>query len=180
VLRTIRKTYACQHCSKDVPAEQRIQTAKPHTVGPIEKGLCGPGLLADVIVSKFLDHIPLHRQVGIIARSGVTLAESTLSDWIKQSAILLTPLYQQMHKSVLSGSVAWSDDTRSRFAQPGSSLMPKGYFWLTIGDTTAPYTIFHFTKTHDAATGSDAVLKGFKAICMRTASPSTTTSSPEP
>lgn len=162
VIRTIRKTYTCKNCPTDVPPEQRIQTATPSTVGPIEKGLCGPGLLADVIVSKFLDHIPLHRQAGIIIRSGVTVAESTLGGWIKQSAILLTPLYQLLHKCVLSCPVAWSDDTRSRFAQLGQHIMPKGYFWVTIGDATAPYTIFHFTKSHEAAKGPDLFLKGFQ------------------
>jgi transposase len=162
VLRTIRKTYACKNCSTEVPPEQRIQTAKPSTVGPIEKGLCGPGLLADVIVSKFLDHLPLHRQVGILARSGVTVAESTLCDWIAQSATLLSPLSELMHKCVLSCPVAWSDDTRSRFAQPGEHVMPKGYFWVTIGDSTAPYTIFHFTTTHAAAVGPEQFLAGFQ------------------
>ena len=75
VRRTIRKTYACRRWPPTVPAEQRIRTATPSTVGPIDKGLCGPGLLAEVIVGKCLDHIPLHRQVGRIARAGVTVAE---------------------------------------------------------------------------------------------------------
>lgn len=162
VRRTIRKTYACQHCSPEVPPEQRIQTATPSTVGPIDKGLCGPGLLADVIVSKFLDHIPLHRQVGIIARSDVTIAESTLGDWIEQAATLVTPLCQWMQQLVLASPVAWSDDTRSRFARPGESTMPKGHFWVTIGDATAPYTIFHFTTGPAAATGPDRFLAEFK------------------
>jgi len=162
VRRTIRKTYACQHCSTDVPAEQRIPTATPSTVGPIDKGLCGPGLLADVIVAKFLDHIPLHRQVGIIARSGVTIAESTLGDWVQQAAKLVTPLCQLMQQMVVACSVAWSDDTRSRFAQPGEQTMPKGHFWTTIGDATAPFTIFHFTTGSAAATGPDQFLAGFR------------------
>ena len=67
---TIRKTYACEQCPPTVPPEERIRTATPSTVGPIEKGLCGPGLLAEVIVGKCLDHLPLHRQVARIARAG--------------------------------------------------------------------------------------------------------------
>ena len=62
VLRTIKKSYACRHCDPaTVPSEQRIQTAGPAQVGPIAKGLCGPGLLAHVVTAKFADHVPVHR-----------------------------------------------------------------------------------------------------------------------
>jgi transposase len=95
VLRTIRKTYACRHCDPEqVPAEQRLQTAGPEQVGPLAKGLCGPGLLAQVITAKFADHTPLHRLAEQLARAGVPLAESTLGGWLAQAADLLDPLYQ--------------------------------------------------------------------------------------
>ena len=162
VRRTIRKTYACQQCPATVPPEERVRTATPSTVGPIEKGLCGPGLLAEVIVGKCLDHLPLHRQVARIARAGVTVAESTLGDWMRQSAILLAPLYQLMLGRVRECPVIWSDDTRSRFARPGERTMPHGHFWVAIGDTTAPYTLFHFTAGYDAATGPGQFLPGFR------------------
>ncbi len=162
VRRTIRKTYACQNCSTDVPPEDRIRTATPSTVGPIDKGLCGPGLLAEVIVGKCLDHLPLHRQVARIARAGVTVAASTLGDWMTQSAVLLAPLYQLMLDRVRACPVIWSDDTRSRFARPGERTMPHGHFWVGIGDATAPYTLFHFTTGYDAASGPGQFLPGFR------------------
>ena len=90
VLRTVKKSYACRHCDPAaVPAEQRMQTAGPAQVGPIAKGLCGPGLLAHVITAKFADHVPVHRLAGQLARSGVTIARSTLGDWLAQAADLL-------------------------------------------------------------------------------------------
>lgn len=65
VLRTIRKSYACKRCDPVVvPPEQRLVTAGPSQVGPIPKGLCGPGLLAHCVTAKYADHIPLHRQSG--------------------------------------------------------------------------------------------------------------------
>jgi hypothetical protein len=131
-------------------------------VGPIDKGLCGPGLLASVLVWKYLDHLPLYRQVGIIARSGVTIAESTLGDWIRQAAELVHPLVERMRLRLLDCPVIWSDDTRTRFAKPGEESMPQGHFWLAIGDCTAPYTIFHFSANYEAATGPEEFLKGFK------------------
>jgi transposase len=98
VLRTIKKSYACAHCDPHaVPVEQRFQTAGPAEVGPIARGLCGPGLLAQVITAKFADHIPRHRFAGQLARSGVTIARSTLGDWLAAAADLFSPLYQLMH-----------------------------------------------------------------------------------
>jgi transposase len=83
VLRTIKKSYACRHCDPvTVPAEQRLRTAGPARVGPIPKGLCGPGLLAHVVTAKFADHVPVHRLAGQLARSGVTLGHATLGDWL--------------------------------------------------------------------------------------------------
>src|SRR6476469_2095965 len=90
VLRTVKKTYACKRCDPQaVPAEPRIQTAVPEQVGPIPKGLCGPGLLAHAVTAKFADHVPLHRLAGQLARSGVTIASSTLGDWLRQASGLL-------------------------------------------------------------------------------------------
>jgi transposase len=119
-------------------------------------------VLAEVIVGKFLDHLPLHRQAARIARAGVTVAESTLGDWMKRSATVLTPLYRLMLERVRECPVIWSDDTRSRFAKPGERTMPNGHFWAAIGDATAPYTVFHFTTGYDAATGPDQFLEGFR------------------
>ena len=98
------------------------QTSGPATVGPIAKGLCGPGLLAFVVTSKFADHLPLSRLEGIIARSGVRVSENTLGDWMRQAATLLKPLRDLMHRRVLKSRVIWTDDTRSRYAQPGRAL----------------------------------------------------------
>jgi transposase len=85
VRRTIRVSYACRRCNPTtVSPDERVTTAGPPTVGPIPKGLCGPGLLAYTLTSKYADHLPLHRLAGVIARSGVRVSTSTLGDWVKQ------------------------------------------------------------------------------------------------
>ena len=85
-----------------MPVEQRIPTAGPEQVGPIAKGLCGPGLLAHVVTAKFADHVPVHRLAGQLARSGVTIARSTLGDWLAAAAELLQPLTKLMHTRLLN------------------------------------------------------------------------------
>jgi transposase len=163
VRKTTRKTYVCQSCQPhEVPAKQWSVTSGPATVGPITKGLCGPGLLAFVLTSKFADHMPLSRQEGIIARSGVKVSENTLGDWVRQAATLLKPLCDLMYRRVVKASVVWTDDTRSRYAEPGRDTMPKGYFWVTIGDTTAPFTVFDFTTGHSAKEGPEPFFEGFE------------------
>lgn len=163
VRKTTRKTYACQACKpSDVPGKQWSQTSGPAKVGPIAKGLCGPGLLAFVVTSKFADHLPLSRLEGIIARSGVKVSENTLGDWIRQAATLLKPLRDLMHKRVVSSGAIWTDDTRSRYAQPGRDTMPNGHFWVAIGDAAAPFTVFDFTTGYSAQEGPELFFEGFK------------------
>lgn len=165
VRRTIKKSYACHHCDPAaVPPEQRLRTAGPGTVGPIPKGLCGPGLLASVLTSKFADHVPLSRQLGIIARSGVTLSTATLCDWVRQAAELLTPLCEWMHRRVLAAPVLWSDDTRVRYQVPGQKTTARGHLWVAAGDDSAPYATFHFTRDYTAAAGPDRFLAGYRGF----------------
>jgi transposase len=152
VLRTVRKSYACPACDPAaVPAEQRLQTAGPAQVGPIAKGLCGPGLLAHVITAKFADHIPLHRLAGQLGRSGVRLACSTLGDWLAQAADLLNPLYQLMHQRLLQSRVLHGDDTAVKLRVAGADRTAKAHLWVAIGDADYPYVVFDFTAGYSAA-----------------------------
>jgi transposase len=162
VLRTVRKKYACQDCAPDeVPAEQRFQTAGPAEVGPIARGLCGPGLLAHAITAKFADHVPLHRLAGQLARSGVELSCSTLGDWMAAAAKLLGPVYLLMQKQLLLSRVIHSDDTPVKLRVPGLNKTKKAHLWTYIGDADQPYVLFAFTAGYTAE-GPKDFLKGYK------------------
>jgi transposase len=162
VRRTIKKSYACQHCDPDpVSAEQRLQTAGPAQVGPIAKGLCGPGLLAHVLTAKFADHVPLHRLAGQLARSGVRIADSTLGDWLSGAVDLLEPLRALMHKRLLQARVLHSDDTAVKLRVLGADRTTKAYLWTYIGDAAYPYVVFDFTSDHTGA-GPARMLEGYQ------------------
>jgi transposase len=162
VLRTLKKRYACRHCDPTaVPAEQRLQTAGPAQVGPIAKGLCGPGLLAHVITAKFADHTPLHRLVGQVARAGVTVAPATLGDWLAQAADLLEPLYLLMHQRLLLSRVIHGDDTSVKLRVAGAGRTTKAHLWVGIGDADYPYVVFDFTADYTAA-GPERFLEGYR------------------
>jgi transposase len=162
VLRTVKKSYACRHCDPaTVPGEQRIQTAGPAQVGPIAKGLCGPGLLAHVVTAKFADHAPVHRLAGQLARSGMTIASSTLGDWLFRASELLTPLSELMHTRLLLSRVIHGDDTGVKLRVPGSNRTTKAHLWACIGDADYPYVLFDFTSDYTAE-GPTRFLKGYK------------------
>jgi transposase len=162
VRRTLKKSYACHHCDPTVvPPEQRLQTAGPTEVGPIAKGLCGPGLLAHVITAKFADHTPLHRLAGQLARADVSVARATLGDWLAQAADLFTPLYDLMHQRLLRSRVLHGDDTGVKLRVVGADRTRQAHLWVTIGDADYPYVVFDFTADHTAA-GPRRFLHGYR------------------
>jgi transposase len=162
VLRTIRKTYACRHCDPEsVPPEQRLRTAAPAQVGPIAKGLCGPGLLAHAVTAKFADHVPLHRLAGQLARSGIQIARSTLGGWLRQAADLLAPVVALMHQRVLLSRVIHGDDTGVKLRVKGADKAKRAHLWAYIGDADFPYAVFDFTADY-TATGPEKFLKDYE------------------
>jgi transposase len=120
-----------------------ISAAKPAM--PIAKGLPGPGLLAQVIVSKYCDHLPLYRLAKIFARQGVTIRRSTLCDWAAASAELLRPLYDMMVSLVLQSQWLHTDDTPVKNLGHAPDATALARFWVYIGDRTHPYNVFDFT-----------------------------------
>jgi transposase len=152
VRRTVKKSHACPHGDPAaVPAEQRLQTAGPAQVGPIAKGLCGPGLLAHVITAKFADHVPLHRLAGQLSRRGVRIARSTLGGWRAGAADLLDPLYQLMHQRLLASRVIHGDDTFVKLRVPAAQRTHKGHLGVYSGDADFPYAVFDFPADYTAA-----------------------------
>src|SRR5665647_718550 len=93
VLRHIRGKYACACC-------QTIQAAQI-----IDKGIPAAGLLAQVVVAKHDDHLPLYRQEEIYARSGVHIARSSMAQWIGICGVRLAPLAEALRQFILSHSV---------------------------------------------------------------------------
>ncbi|MDZ7403326.1 MAG: IS66 family transposase, partial [candidate division KSB1 bacterium] len=98
---------------------------------PIDKGIAGPGLLAHVLISKYVDHLPLYRQRQQFRRHEVELAESTLCDWVKASCELLNPLSEALRDEILRQPYLMADETPMRVldsSQPGKCHL--GYHWV--------------------------------------------------
>ncbi len=131
--------YACPHCRDGVVAPE----PPPR---PVSGCIAGPGLLAELLVSKFAEHLTLYRFEDICTRYGLYLSRSTLCDWVAKVADLLTPLYALQKQLVLSAGILWTDDTPVKFLggpTPGSHT---GRFWTYIGPAPFPYDVYDFTE----------------------------------
>ncbi len=131
--------YACSRCRDGVVAPEV-------PARPVSGCIAGAGVLAEVVVSKFAEHMPLYRFEDISSRYGLHLPRSTLCDWVRNVADLLKPLYEFQKDLVQSAPVIWTDDTHVTVLggdQPGSR---KGRFWVYIGPTTIPYDVYDFTE----------------------------------
>jgi hypothetical protein len=127
---------------------------------PIAKGLAGPGLLAHVCVSKYADHLPLHRLEGILGRFGVKVSRSTMSDWVIACAQALEPVVEALHQGVLASKVIHTDDTPLQ-VQVDQGIRT-GRLWVYVGDEKHPYTLFDYTPTRSCE-GPQRVLREFRA-----------------
>jgi len=145
--------YACPKGCRVVTAE------KP--AAPIEKGLAGPGLLAHVAVSKFADHLPLHRQESIFARQGVELSRQTMCGWMADCAELVDPLYALMKQRALSSKVVQTDDTPVPVLDPELPRTRTGRIWTYVGDADHPYTVYDYTPNR-SRDGPEEFLKDFR------------------
>ena len=121
VERHIRGKWACAHC------QTLIQAPIPAQV--IDKGVPTSGLLAQVLVAKYADHLPLYRQEGIFARAGLALARSTLAQWVGVCGVQLQPLVDALKQEVLSHRVLHADETPVAMLKPGNSKTHRAYLW---------------------------------------------------
>lgn len=121
VHRHIRGKYACACCQSVLAAPLPAQI--------IDKGIPAAGLLAQVIVAKFDDHLPLFRQEEIYRRSGAFIARSTMASWVGQCGVRLEPLVQALREHLLSQGVLHGDETPVKLLQPGLGKTHQAYVW---------------------------------------------------
>jgi len=153
VLEEVCPKYACEKGCTVVTAQKPMQ--------PIEKGLPGPGLLAHVVVSKYNDHLPLHRQEGMFEREGVKLSRSTMGDWMGRCAELVSPLYELMKERVLLSKVMQTDDTPVGVLDCSLSRTRTGRIWTYVGDKDHPFTVYDYTPNR-SRDGPVEFMKNFR------------------
>jgi transposase len=119
---------------------KRIKYAKPGNSGviigelpsrPIEKAMAGEGLLAQIVIDKYVDHLPLYRQMQRFERAGVKLSYSTLTDWVSDTCKLITPLFEALKAEVLQSNYLHADETPIKVVDKDKKgETHRGYYWV--------------------------------------------------
>jgi transposase len=162
VIEEVRSRYACKKgCA--VAAAQ-----KP--VAPIEKGLPGPALLAQVVVSKYGNHLPLNRQESIFQRHGVELSRKTMCDWMRACEELASPIWERMKHVVLNSTVVQTDDTPVPVLDAELTRTRKGCLWTYVGDRHHPYIVYDYTGNR-CREGPEEFLQGYRGYLQADAYP---------
>ena len=162
VLVVRRPKYACRACEDVV-----VQAAAPARL--IEGGLPTEATVAQVLVSKYADHLPLYRQAQIYARQGVNLDRSTLADWVGRAAFLLRPIHERLLDRLRASAKLFADETTAPVLDPGRGRTKTGQLFAYArddrpwGSTDPPIVAYVYAPDRKAARPI-AHLAGFRGI----------------
>jgi transposase len=141
-------------------AETVVSVAAPPEL-PIDRGLAGPGLLADTVVRRWQDHLPLHRLEQVYARDGLELPRSTMCGWHGQLAKLIRPLIEAMWRDAMASPYLCTDAT-------GVLVQDKekcrtGHFWVLLAPDR--HVLFAYSAKHDKK-AVDRMLAGYRGYLV--------------
>ena len=127
VLVTRRPRYGCRSCESAV-----VQAPAPARI--VEGGIPTEALIAQVLVAKYADHLPLYRQAQIYARQGIQLDRSTLADWVGRAAWYLRPLRDHILERLRRSARLFADETTAPVLDPGRGRTKTGQLWAYARD----------------------------------------------
>ena len=162
VIVTIRPRYAC-------PKGRAGVSQAPAPAHLIEAGLPTEALLAQVIVSKYSEHLPLYRQAQVFARHGVPIERSTLADWVGRAAFHLAPIVDRMAELLKRSSKLFMDETTAPVLDPGRGKTKTGYLWALarddrpFGGADPPGVVFRYAPGRGGV-HAEQILAGFNGV----------------
>jgi len=162
VLVVRRPKYACRACENAV-----VQAPAPARL--IEGGLPTEATVAQVLVSKYADHLPLYRQAQIYARQGIELDRSTLADWVGRAAFMLRPVHERLLAVLKRSAKLFADETTAPVLDPGRGRTKTGQLWAYARDDRPwggadPPGVAYVYAPDRKAERPTAHLAGFKGI----------------
>ena len=157
-----RPKYACRACEDGV-----VQAPAPARL--IEGGLPTDGTVAQVLVSKYADHLPLYRQAQIYARQGLTLDRSTLADWVGRAAFHVRPVHERLLAKLKASPKLFADETTAPVLDPGRGRTKTGQLWAYARDDrpwggTDPPGVAYVYAPDRTAERPAAHLAGFQGV----------------
>ena len=148
---------ACLHCKTIV--------AEPVAPALIDRGQAAPGLLAQVAIQKYADHLPLYRQEAIFARHGIMLSRSTLAEWLGHVGLRLQPLVHALRAKLLTAHFLHADETPVAQLDPGAGKTKRAYLFAYRSPDPQPIVIFDYCPTRAGRHAAD-FLGGWQGALM--------------
>lgn len=158
VVRIRRPKFVRADQMRQLPA--RVVTADPLEL-PIARGLAGPGMLADTIVRRWQDHLPLNRLESIYAREGLELARSTLCGWHEELAALAHPLVEAMWEDALASPYLCTDATG--VLVQAKERCRRCHFFVVVAPER--HVLFRYSEKHDGK-AVDRMLAGYRGYLV--------------
>lgn len=158
VRRIIRHKYIARN--KSVQTESIIVTPALSAL-PLAKSYAGASLLAELMVNKYVNHLPFYRQIQMFKQLGITLAPATINDWFSETADLLRPLYYRLREIVLSSNYIQVDESTLPIVKEEKHKTVKGYIWM-VRAVMENLVFFHYDHGSRAQKVVIPLLKDFQ------------------
>ena len=157
VVVNIRPKYACKNCEGSSEEEKPSVKIAPPPPQLIPKSFASASLLVYIIISKFVDALPLYRQELQFKRLGVDLSRKTMSNWLIRVADHCQPLIPLLKEEVRSGPLINVDETTLQvMKETGRQNKTKSYVWIFRGNAEQrPAVVFEYHPTRSGQVASD-------------------------
>ena len=160
VRRIIRHKYVLKDKIQDV--EKQIITA-PMPALPIAKSYAGATVLADIIIDKYVNHLPFYRQIEMFKQQGISIAPATINGWFQEVADLLRPTYYRLKELVLTSDYIQSDETTIPIINNEKHTTIKGYIWM-IRAVMDNLVFFHYDQGSRAQKVALQLFKDYQGV----------------
>lgn len=158
VRRIIRHKYVAR--DKSTLQESPVIIA-PLPALPLAKSYAGASLLAELMINKYVNHLPFYRQIQMFKQSGISLPASTINDWFSQAADLLRPMYYRLKEIVLSSDYIQVDESTLPVVKEEKHKTVKGYIWM-VRAVMPNLVFFHYDHGSRAQKVVIPLLKDFR------------------
>ena len=159
---TKRPKFACRACEGVV-----VQAPAPARL--VEGGMPTEAAVAQVVVARYADHMPLHRQSQALARQGIEIGRDVLASWLGTAAAEIRPVVARLREILLGSARLFADETTMPVLEPGRGRTKTGYAWAIArddrpwGGAAPPAVVFHYAPGRGAQ-HAQALLAGYRGI----------------
>ena len=162
VRRIIRHKYVLKDKSLVQDSEKQVITA-PMPALPIAKSYAGASVLADIIIDKYVNHLPFYRQIEMFKQQGISIAPATINGWFQQVADLMRPAYYRLKELILDSDYIQSDETTIPIINNEKHQTVKGYIWM-VRAVMPRLVLFHYDHGSRAQKVALQLFKDYQGV----------------